>query len=148
MDDFPHFLLAEDGRICSTGQHCLVFPQVLFDALLRLGYNWDVPIYCCRLSMPHGPDVCKVSMMIPFDPIEPWSGSIIGSEPNTTIEMMAHVPLTSLCESRLAATTTLPISLFLILNQQNPMWQQCLKAVANLEGPNFSASMAAMARYA
>jgi hypothetical protein len=33
--------------------------------------------------------------MIPFDPIEPWSGSIIGSEPDTGVELMAHVVLTS-----------------------------------------------------
>jgi hypothetical protein len=28
-------------------------------------------------------DQCEVSMKIPFNPTEPWLGSIIGSEPDT-----------------------------------------------------------------
>jgi hypothetical protein len=52
------------------GQHCLGFLRVLFDALLRLGYNREVPIYCHRMSMAHGLDVCEVSGTIPFDPKE------------------------------------------------------------------------------
>jgi hypothetical protein len=59
-----------------------------------------------------------------FDPKEPWSGSIIGSKPDTGIEMMAHIALTSLCEDRLAATATLPIVLLPIQNQGNPVWPQ------------------------
>jgi hypothetical protein len=54
---------------------------------------------------------CEVSVMIPFDPTELWSGSIIGSEPDTGIEMMVHIALTSLCEDHLAATAALPITL-------------------------------------
>jgi hypothetical protein len=50
-------------------------------------------------------------MMIPFDPMEPRSGSVIGSEPDTDVEMMAQIALTSLCEDRLAATAALPIGL-------------------------------------
>jgi hypothetical protein len=68
-------------------------------------------------------DRCEVSMMIPFDPAKPWSGSIIGSEPNTGVEMMAHITLTSLCEDHLTATATLPIALLLIRDQENPVWQ-------------------------
>jgi hypothetical protein len=45
-------------------------PASVFDALLRLGYNREVPIYCHRLSMAHGLDVCEVSVTIPFDPKE------------------------------------------------------------------------------
>jgi hypothetical protein len=55
-------------------------------------------------------------MMIPFDPTEPWSSSIIGSEPDTGIEMMEHIALTSLCEDRLATTAALPIVLLPIRN--------------------------------
>jgi hypothetical protein len=66
----PHFFLAEAGGLCSMGQHYLGFLRVLFDALLHLGYNRDVPIYRHRLSMAHGLDVCEVSMTIPFDPKE------------------------------------------------------------------------------
>jgi hypothetical protein len=39
LDDYPHFYLAEDGRICFTGQHYPGFPRVLYNALLHLGYN-------------------------------------------------------------------------------------------------------------
>jgi hypothetical protein len=60
-------------------------------------------------------------MTIPFDPAEPWSGSVIGSEPDTGAEMMAHIALTSLCEDGLIATVALPIALLLIQNQENPI---------------------------
>jgi hypothetical protein len=96
INDYPHFDLTEDGRLCSTGQHCPGFLRVLYDALIRLGYDGDSPVYRCRLSTTHSMDQCKVSMMIPFDPTEPWSGSIIGSEPDTGVELMAHIALTSL----------------------------------------------------
>jgi hypothetical protein len=43
-------------------------------------------------------------------------GTVIGSEPNTTIEQTAHIAQTSLCESRLAATAAMPIALFPIQN--------------------------------
>jgi hypothetical protein len=56
LNDYPHFDLAEDGILCSMGQHRLAFPRVLYDALIRLGYNGDAPIYRCRLSMAHGMD--------------------------------------------------------------------------------------------
>jgi hypothetical protein len=61
------------------------------------------------LSTVHGPwhGQCKLSVMIPFDPIELWSGSIISSEPDTSVELMAHMPLTSLCDDRLAASPDL-----------------------------------------
>jgi hypothetical protein len=55
--------------------------------------------------------MCEVSVMIPFDPVKSWSGSVIGSEPDTDIEMVAHIALTSLCEDRLTITAALPIVL-------------------------------------
>jgi hypothetical protein len=61
-------------------------------------------------------------MMIPFDPTEPWSRSIIDSAPDTSIEMMDHIALTSLCEDRLATTAALPIVLLPIWNQENLVW--------------------------
>jgi hypothetical protein len=148
VNDYPHFNLAEDGRLCSMGQHCPGFPRVLYDALIRLGYDGDAPIYRCRLSMTHGMDQCEVSMTIPFDPMEPWSGSIIGSEPNTGIELMAHIALTSLCRDRLTATAALPIALLPIQNQENPVWQQHLEVVSDLRGPQFHAGMTSLAKYA
>jgi hypothetical protein len=71
LNDFPHFYLADDGRLCSMGQHCLGFPRVLYDALIRLGYDGDAPIYSCRLSRVHDMDRCELSVMIPFDPVKP-----------------------------------------------------------------------------
>jgi hypothetical protein len=147
LNDYPHFFLTEDGRLCSMGQDCPGFPRVLYDTLLHLGYDGDAPIYRCRLSKTHGLDRCEVSVMIPFDPTEPWSGSVVGSEPDTGVKMMAHIALTSLCEDHLAATTAPPIVLLSIQNQANPIWQQCLEAMSDLEGPHFHARMTSLARY-
>jgi hypothetical protein len=95
---------------------------VLYDALIHLGYNEDAPVYRCQLSMAHDLDRCKVSVTIPFDHMEPWSGSVIGSKLDTGVEMMAHIALTTLCEDRLTAIATLPITLLPIWNQENPIW--------------------------
>jgi hypothetical protein len=75
------------------------------------------------------------------------SGYVISSEPDTGVEMMVHIALSSLCEDRLAATATLPIVLLLIQNQENPIWQQHLEAVSDLEGPHFHTGMILLARY-
>jgi hypothetical protein len=123
LNNYPHFYLADDGRLCFMGQHCPGFPRVLYAALIHLGYDGDAPIYHCRLSRVHNLDRCKVSVIIPFDRAEPWSGSVISSKPDTSVEMMAHITLTSSCEDRLTATATLPIALLLIWNQQNSVWQ-------------------------
>jgi hypothetical protein len=47
LNDYLHFDLTEDGRLCSTGQHCLGIPRVLYDALIRLGYDGDTLVYRC-----------------------------------------------------------------------------------------------------
>jgi hypothetical protein len=75
------------------------------------------------MSITHGLDRCKVSMMIPLNPVEQWMGTVIGNEIDDTIEQMAHVALTSLCKSRLATIAAIPIALFLIRNQGYPMWK-------------------------
>jgi hypothetical protein len=67
-------------------------------------------------------DQCEVSVTIPVNPTEPWLGSVIGSKPDTGVELMAHIALTSLCEDCLAATAALPIVFLLIQNQENPIW--------------------------
>jgi hypothetical protein len=97
--------------------------------------------------MAHGMGQCEVSVMIPFDPTEPWSGSIIGSEPDTGVELMAHIAPTSLCEDHLTATIALPIMLLPIQDQENPVWQQRLEAMSNLKGPHFHAGMTSLAKY-
>jgi cell division protein FtsB len=93
-------------------------------------------------------DQCEVSMTIPFDPTEPWSGSVISSEPDSGVELMTHMALTSLCEDCIAATPALPITLLPIQNQENPVLQQRLEVVSNLKGPHFYAGMTSLARYA
>jgi hypothetical protein len=148
LNDYPHFNLAEDGRLCSTGQYCSGFSRVLYDALIRLGYDGDAPVYHCRLSRVHDMDRYEVSVTIPFDPAWPRSGSFIDSEPDTGIEMMAHIALASLCEDRLTTTIALPITLLLIRDQENPVWQQHLAVVSDLKGPHFHARMTSLARYA
>jgi hypothetical protein len=147
LNNYPHFYLTEDGRLCSMGQHCLGFLRVLYDALIHLGYDGDALVYRCRLSMAHGLDKCKVNTMIPFDLMEPWSGFVIGSEPDTSVEMMSHIALTSLCEDYLAATATLHIAILPIQNLENPVWQRCLEAVFDLESPHFHTRMTLLARY-
>jgi hypothetical protein len=97
--------------------------------------------------MTNGLDICETSVMIPFDQEDLRTGTIVGSEHDTTIKQAAHITLTSLCESRLISTAVMPITLFPIQNQENPMWKQLLEAVSDLKGPNFSAGMAAMAKY-
>jgi hypothetical protein len=47
LNDYLHFDLTEDGRLCSTGQHCPGIPRVLYDALIRLGYDGDTLVYRC-----------------------------------------------------------------------------------------------------
>jgi hypothetical protein len=111
LNDYPHFYLTDNWRLCSMGQRCPGFPRVLYDALIHLGYDGDTPVYRCRLFRVHDLDRCEVTMMIPFDPVKPWLGSIIDSEANTSVEMMAHIALTSLCEDHLTATAALPITL-------------------------------------
>jgi hypothetical protein len=80
LNDYPHFNLTKDGRLCSMGQHCPGFPRVLYDTLIPLSYDGDAPVYHCQLPTAHVMDQCEVSVMIPFDPIELWSGSVIGRQ--------------------------------------------------------------------
>jgi hypothetical protein len=87
---------------------------VLYDALLHLGYNRDVPVYRGRMSTVHGQDRCEVSVTIPLSLTEPWGVTIIGAELDETVEQASHVALTALCESRLNDTAAMLIALFLI----------------------------------
>jgi hypothetical protein len=104
MDGYPHVTIAEDGSLCSTSQHRLGFPRVLYDALLQLSYNGDIPIYHGRMSMAHGQDKCEVNVMISLSLTEPWMATVIEVELDETVEQTAQVALTSLCESHLAVT--------------------------------------------
>jgi hypothetical protein len=147
MDNYPHVTIAKDGSLCPTGQHLPGFPRVLYNALRQLGYNGDAPVYRGRMSMAHGQDKCEVNVVIPLNPTEPWMATVIGVHLDETVEQTAQVALTSLCESRLADTTAMPIALFLIYNQEDPVWKQRLEAVSNPEGPHFHAGMVALAGY-
>jgi hypothetical protein len=100
------------------------------------------------MSMARGQDKCEVNMVIPLNLMELWMETVIGVELDETVEQTAQVALTSLCESRLTDTVATPITLFLIHNQEDPMWKQCLEVVSNPEGPHFHAGMAALAGYA
>jgi hypothetical protein len=147
MDNYSHATITEDESLCSTGQHRPGFPRVLYDALRQLGYNGDAPVYRGRMSMAHGQDKYEVNMVIPLNLTEPWMTTVIGVELDETVEQMAQVTLTSLCESRLTDTAAMPIVLFSICNQENPVWKQRLEAVSNPEGPHFHAGMAVLAGY-
>jgi hypothetical protein len=148
MDNYPHVTIAKDGSLCSMGQHRPGFPRVLYDTLRQLGYNGDAPVYRGRMFVAHGQDKCDVNVVIPLNPTEPWMTTVIGVELDETVEQTAQVALTSLCETRLTDTAAIPIALFLILNQEDPVWKQCLEAVSNPEGPHFHVGIAALAEYA
>jgi hypothetical protein len=45
LNDYLHFYLTEDGRLCSTDQHCPGFLRVLYDALIRLGYDGSPTVH-------------------------------------------------------------------------------------------------------
>jgi hypothetical protein len=85
---------------------------------------------------------------ISFDPTEPWSVSVIGIEPDTGVELMTHIALTSLCEDHLTATAALLIALLPIRDQENLIWQQRLGVLSNLKGPHFHTGMTSLVRYA
>jgi hypothetical protein len=147
MDNYPYVTITEDGSLCSMSQHRPGFPRVLYDALRQLGYNGDAPVYRGHMSMAHGQDKCEVNVVIPLNPTEPWMATVIGVELDETIEQMAQVALTSLCETCLTDTVAMPIALFPICNQEDPVWKQRLEAMSKLKGPHFHAGMAALAGY-
>jgi hypothetical protein len=121
---------------------------VQYDALRQLGYIGDAPVYRDRMSMAHGQDKCEVNVVIPLNLTELWMATVIGIKLDETVEQMAQVALASLCETRLTDTAVMPITLFPIRNQEDPVWKQRLEAVSNPEGPHFHDGMATLARYA
>jgi hypothetical protein len=148
MDDYPHVTIAKDESLCSTGQHRPGFPRVLYDTLLQLGYNGDVHVYRGHMSMARGQDRCEVSVVIPLNPTETWIATVIRVKLDETVEQMTQVALTFLCESRLTDTVAIPITLFPLRNQEDPMWKQHLEAVSDPEGLNFHVGAVALAEYA
>jgi hypothetical protein len=148
MNDYPYVTIAEDGRWCSTGQHRPGSLRVLYDALLHLGYNGDVTVYRACMSMAHRMEQCEACVTIPLNLTEPWMAYVIGVELDDTDELTSQVTLTSLCGSCLADTAAMPIALFPVRYHGDPVWQQCLEAISNPEGPHFHAGLAAMADYA
>jgi hypothetical protein len=89
----------------------------------------------------------EVSLMVPFDPTDMWMGTVIGSELDSTVEQTTLIILTSMCESHLATTAEMPSTLFPIHNQEDPVWQQCLMALSDPEGPDIHAGVAEMSKY-
>jgi hypothetical protein len=74
-------------------------------------YDGDAPVYRCQLFRVHDLDRCEVNVMIPLDPMHPRSGSNVGSELDTGVEITMHITLTSMCEDCLASIVALPIVL-------------------------------------
>jgi hypothetical protein len=121
---------------------------VLYDALLHLGYNGVVLVYRARMSMAHSMEQCEVSVTIPLNQMKLWMATVISIELDNTVEQTTQVTLTSLCGSHLGDTTAMPIALFPVHYQGDPMWQQHLEAISNPEGPHFHAGLVAIAEYA
>jgi hypothetical protein len=78
------------------------------------------------MSKAHGQDRCEVSVTIPLSPTEPWGITVGDTELDKTVKQAAHIALTALHESRLDDTTTMSNVLFLIHEQEEPMWRQHL----------------------
>jgi hypothetical protein len=91
MDDYPYYSLSEDESLCSTGQHRPGFSRVLWDTLHH-GYDRTIPLYRCRPFQAHGLNVCEVRVEIHFDPMVPWTGSVVSSEIDDTVEKMGMWP--------------------------------------------------------
>jgi hypothetical protein len=53
MSNYPHVTITKVGRLCSMGQHRPGFPRVLYDALVHLGYNKDVPVYYAHMPVAY-----------------------------------------------------------------------------------------------
>jgi hypothetical protein len=121
MSNFPHVTITEDGRLCSMGHHHSGFPRVLYDAL-HLGYNGDILVDRARMSVAHSTEQCEVSVNIPLSSEEPWMATVIGIKLDNTVDQMAQVALTLLGGSHLADTAVMPIALFLIRYQGDPLW--------------------------
>jgi hypothetical protein len=81
---------------------------MLYDALLHLCHNGDVPVYRGRMSKAHGQDICEVSVTLPLSPTEPWGMTVISVELDETVKQAAHIALTTLCETRLDADCAVP----------------------------------------
>jgi hypothetical protein len=120
---------------------------MLYDTLLHLGHNGDIPVYRGRMSKAHGQDRCEVNMTLPLSLTEPWGTTVISVELDETVEQAAHVALTALCESRIDDTIAMQIMLFPIHEQEEPMWRQRLQDVTDPEDPHFHANMVAMTKY-
>jgi hypothetical protein len=78
------------------------------------------------MSTAHAQDRCEVSITIPLSPTEPWGATVVGVELDETVEQATHIALTALCESHLNDTAAIPIAVFLIRMQEEPMWRQRL----------------------
>jgi hypothetical protein len=98
MDDYTHCSLGEDGCLQTTGRHRPGFLQVLLSGLVRLGYDGPIPIYHYQTFQAHDLNYCVVWVEITVDPTTPWMGVTVESEVDYTIEKMAYVALTALCE--------------------------------------------------
>jgi hypothetical protein len=100
------------------------------------------------MSKAHGQDRCEVSVTLPLSLTEPWGTTSVSVELDEMVEQAVHIALTTQYESSLDDTTAMPITLFLIREQEEPMWRQHLQDVTDPEGPHFHAGMAAMTKYA
>jgi hypothetical protein len=100
------------------------------------------------MSKAHGQDRCEVSVTLPLSLTEPWGTTSVSVELDEMVEQAVHIALTTQYESSLDDTTAMPITLFLIREQEESMWRQHLQDVTDPEGPHFHAGMAAMTKYA
>jgi hypothetical protein len=67
-------------------------PQVLLCALVRLGYDGPIPVYCCHPFQAHNLNYCEVRVEIPVDPVAPCTGAVIEGDLDDAVKKMAEKP--------------------------------------------------------
>jgi hypothetical protein len=148
MDDYTHCTLGNDGWLHTTDRHCLGFPRVLLCTLRRHGYDGPIPEYRCMPYQAHGLPCCEVPVEIPVNPEAPWTGMVVGGDLDNAVGKMAYLALTALCEQCLANMSSMPIVLFPMQDQDEPMWHQHLEAAYDLTWDRFNVGWVQMVKCA
>ena len=151
MDDYPYCELGDDGWLRTDGLHRQGFPMLLWDALLRFGYE-DAPIYRGRMYREHGLQRCEVHVDIPSNPVHSdwmeWSTWATGNDMEDTLERVAHLALTKFCERHFPDTAGTAIAMYPVHAQNDPAWSQRVKIVRDYKRPEYHAGFAQMTCYA
>jgi hypothetical protein len=134
MDDYPIVPSAMMVGCIPRANTARGFHRVFLCMLVRLGCDRPIPEYSCGPYQAHGLSCCEVWVEIPVNPEAPWTRMVVGGNLDDTVEKMAHLVLTVMCEQRLTDTIDMPLALFLKWEQDEPIWCQCQGADCDITG--------------